>query len=154
MTEIKASETQGPDSGLWREEAHLLPVRVYYEDTDFTGVVYYANYLKFFERGRTDALRTLGVSHADLFRADPALGFAVRKITVEYLRPARIDDALTVHTCFIAARGARMTIAQTLMRGEDKLATADVEAACIDMEGRPRRLPSDLAAALAARVKA
>ena len=76
-----------PESGRWSGGAHHLPVRVYYEDTDFTGIVYYANYLKFFERGRTDALRTAGLSHAELLKADPPVGFAVRKVTVEYHAP-------------------------------------------------------------------
>lgn len=130
-----------PTSGAWADGAHRLAVRVYYEDTDFTGVVYYANYLKFLERGRTDALRAAGVAHADLLTLDPPLGFAVRKIGVEYLKPARIDDALIVETRFLAARGARLSIAQTIWRGDEALVTAEVDAACIDLGGRPRRLP-------------
>lgn len=136
------SDTYTPDAGRWTGGTHLLPVRVYYEDTDFTGVVYYANYLKFLERGRTDALRTAGVSHNDLWQAEPRLGFAVRKIQVEYLVPARIDDALGVETRFIEARGARMTLAQRILRDGEVLVTAEVEAACIDADGRPRRLPA------------
>ncbi|TGY90256.1 tol-pal system-associated acyl-CoA thioesterase [Marinicauda algicola] len=146
------SDAQTPEAGRWTGPLHLLPVRVYYEDTDFTGVVYYANYLKFFERGRTDALRTAGVSHEQLLRADPPLGFAVRRITVEYALPARIDDALTVETRFLEARGARMAIAQRILRGDDLIATAEVEAACIDLDGRPRRLPKSVSQALAARL--
>jgi acyl-CoA thioester hydrolase len=136
------SDMQTPEAGRWTGGIHLLPVRVYYEDTDFTGVVYYANYLKFLERGRTDALRTAGVSHNDLWQAEPRLGFAVRKIQVEYLVPARIDDALGVETRFIEARGARMTLAQRILRDGEVLVTAEVEAACIDADGRPRRLPA------------
>lgn len=139
-----------PTSGTWTAGVHHLPVRVYYEDTDFTGVVYYANYLKFLERGRTDALRAAGVSHSDLLALEPQLGFAVRKITVEYLVPARIDDALIVETAFTTAKGARMVIAQRIVRGDDVLITAEVEAACIDMEGRPRRLPKEAVAAIEA----
>jgi acyl-CoA thioester hydrolase len=130
-----------PASGAWTAGVHTLPIRVYYEDTDFTGVVYYANYLKFLERGRTDALRAAGVAHAELLEADPPLGFAVRKITAEYLIPARIDDALTVVTRVTHAKGARINFAQQVLRGEDVLLTAQVEAACIDLDGRPRRLP-------------
>ena len=131
-----------PPGGVIEGARHFYAVRVYYEDTDFTGVVYYANYLKFLERGRTDALRTAGVSHNDLWQAEPRLGFAVRKIQVEYLVPARIDDALGVETRFIEARGARMTLAQRILRDGEVLFTAEVEAASIDADGRPRRLPA------------
>ncbi|KAA5802345.1 tol-pal system-associated acyl-CoA thioesterase [Alkalicaulis satelles] len=138
-----------PDGGAWSGGLHHLPVRVYYEDTDFTGVVYYANYLKFLERGRTDALRMAGVSHSDLLALDPPLGFAVRQLSVEYLAPARIDDALVVETRFETARGARMVIAQRILRGDAVLLTAQVEAACIDLDGRPRRLPAVMVDAIA-----
>lgn len=137
-----------PEAGRWQGGAHHLPVRVYYEDTDFTGIVYYANYLKFFERGRTDALRTAGISHADLLKADPPLGFAVRKVTVEYHAPARIDDALMVETRFASLSGVRMQIEQAIRRNGVLLASAEVEAVCIDMEGRPKRLPAGLKDAL------
>ena len=134
-----------PHAGVWLDDkTHQLSVRVYYEDTDFTGVVYYANYLKFLERGRTDALRCAGVSHAEILKLDPPLGFAVRRINVEYLKPARIDDALTIETRFLAAKGARLVIRQRVMCAGEVLVTADVEAACIDLEGRPRRLPKTL----------
>jgi len=139
-----------PDSGTWSGCAHRLPVRVYYEDTDFTGVVYYANYLKFLERGRTDALRSAGVSHGDLLQREPPLGFAVRKITVDYLIPARIDDALTVETVFRRAAGARLVIGQRILRADDVLVTADVEAACIALDGRPKRLPGAVVEAISA----
>ncbi|MFC4725128.1 tol-pal system-associated acyl-CoA thioesterase [Glycocaulis abyssi] len=137
-----------PEAGRWQGGAHYLPVRVYYEDTDFTGIVYYANYLKFFERGRTDALRTAGLSHAELLKADPPLGFAVRKVIVEYHAPARIDDALTVETRFASLSGVRMQIEQAITRDGVLLASAEVEAVCIDMEGRPKRLPAGLKDAL------
>lgn len=134
-----------PHAGVWLDDkTHQLSVRVYYEDTDFTGVVYYANYLKFLERGRTDALRCAGVSHAEILKLDPPLGFAVRRINLDYLKPARIDDALTIETRFIAAKGARLVISQRVMAAGEVLVTADVEAACIDLEGRPRRLPKTL----------
>ena len=131
-----------PHAGVWLDDkTHQLSVRVYYEDTDFTGVVYYANYLKFLERGRTDALRCAGVSHAEILKLDPPLGFAVRKINVDYLKPARIDDALTIETRFKTAKGARLVISQRVICAAEVLVTADLEAACIDLEGRPRRLP-------------
>ncbi|MEO1039924.1 MAG: tol-pal system-associated acyl-CoA thioesterase [Pseudomonadota bacterium] len=131
-----------PAAGIWTEGVHRLLVRVYYEDTDFTGVVYYANYLKFFERGRTEALRSAGVSHSELLDGDSPLGFAVRDLHVKYLRPARIDDALTVETRFVEMKGARMRVEQIIRRGGEILAEASVEAACIDLDGRPRRMPT------------
>lgn len=138
-----------PETGRWSGPVHHLPVRVYYEDTDFTGVVYYANYLKFLERGRTDALRTAGVSHADLLQLETPLGFVVHKISVEYLIPARIDDALIVETAFEPAKGARLRVLQSIKRGGEVLVTAEVDAACIDLDGRPRRLPRAAAEAIA-----
>ena len=134
-----------PHAGVWLDDkTHQLSVRVYYEDTDFTGVVYYANYLKFLERGRTDALRCAGVSHAEILELDPPLGFAVRKINLDYLKPARIDDALVIETRFKAAKGARLVISQRVICAAEVLVTAEVEAACIDLEGRPRRLPKPM----------
>ncbi|HBK92477.1 MAG TPA: tol-pal system-associated acyl-CoA thioesterase [Parvularcula sp.] len=123
-----------------------IAVRVYYEDTDFSGVVYHARHLQFFERGRTEALRACGISHSDLLaRAEP-LAFAVRRMTVEWLAPARIDDLLTVSTEFLEVRGARMTLAQAIRRGDDRIATAAVEAAAMNLSGRPRRLPPEIIA--------
>jgi acyl-CoA thioester hydrolase len=150
MSDPNRTPVESPQAGHWSAGVHALPVRVYYEDTDFTGVVYYANYLKFLERGRTDALRSAGVAHSALLEADPALGFAVRKITAEYLMPARIDDALIVQTQVTQAKGARIGFSQRILRGEDVLLTAEVEAACIDMAGRPKRLPKAVIAAIEA----
>lgn len=134
-----------PAMGHWSsDQIHRLPVRVYYEDTDFTGVVYYANYLKFFERGRTDALRCAGIGHAALLEGETPLGFAVRKIEVDYHRPARIDDNLTVGTQFLSAKGARFSILQQIHCADTLIATASVQAVCIDLSGRPKRLPTDL----------
>jgi acyl-CoA thioester hydrolase len=138
-----------PSIGVWTAGVHRLAVRVYYEDTDFTGVVYYANYLKFLERGRTDALRSAGVRHDDLLQLETPLGFVVRKITAEYLKPARIDDALIIETRFTAAKAARLSVEQSVLRGEETLLTASVDAACIDLAGRPRRLPKAAAEAIA-----
>ena len=122
-----------------------ISVRVYYEDTDFSGVVYHARYLHFFERGRTEALRSCGISHAELLaRAEP-LAFAVRKMTTEWIAPARIDDLLEVTTRFVEIKGARMLIDQELRKGEALVARADVEAACMNLDGRPRRLPAEIA---------
>lgn len=123
-----------------------LPIRIYYEDTDFSGVVYHAAYLKFFERGRTEALRASGVHHTELLARDEPLAFAVRKMTTEWLIPAKIDDMLEVRTRFCAAKGARMFLAQEIWRDDALLARAEVEAACMTLSGRPRRLPAEITA--------
>ena len=121
-------------------------VRVYYEDTDFSGVVYHASYLKFFERGRTEALRHLGVTHTELLARDEPLAFAIRKMTTEWISPARIDDMIEVRTGFLAVKGARMWIEQEIWREETLIARAEVEAVCMSLSGRARRLPSDVTA--------
>jgi acyl-CoA thioester hydrolase len=126
------------------ETIYRLAVRIYYEDTDFSGVVYHAAYLKFFERGRTEALRACGVHHSEMLKRDEPLAFAVRKMTTEWLVPARIDDMLEVKTRFVAAKGARMLLDQEIWRDETILARAGVEAACMSLSGRPRRLPADI----------
>jgi acyl-CoA thioester hydrolase len=138
-----------PTAGWLDGREHVLPVRIYYEDTDFTGVVYHANYLRYFERGRSDFLRVAGVGHVDLLdRPDPA-AFTVVRIAVDFRRPARIDDALLVRTTYDSARGPRLFISQRIMRNEELIASAAVEAACIDLSGRARRPPSGLIDALA-----
>jgi acyl-CoA thioester hydrolase len=133
-----------PSSGVFEGREHRLPVRVYYEDTDFTGVVYHANYLRYLERGRSDFLRLAAVSHTELLdRPDPAV-FAVVCMTLEFKRAARVDDALLVRTTYDSIRGARLLVAQTVTRGAELLLSATVEAACITPNGRPRRPPPGL----------
>lgn len=137
-----------PSAGWLDGREHVLPVRVYYEDTDFTGVVYHGNYARFFERGRSDFLRVAGISHAALLeRPDPA-AFTVVKLCIEYRRAARIDDALQVRTLYESVKGPRLFIRQRIVRDGELIATADVEAACIDLAGRPRKPPSGLIDAL------
>jgi acyl-CoA thioester hydrolase len=123
--------------------SHLLPVRVYYEDTDFSGVVYHASYLRFMERGRTELIRSLGVEQRELFDGDAALGFAVRRMTIDFVRPAVMDDMLTVETRSVAARGATMDVEQRILRGGEVLVTAQVLVACLT-GGRARRIPDGL----------
>jgi acyl-CoA thioester hydrolase len=138
-----------PDPGRIEGLAHVLAVRVYYEDTDFTGFVYHARYLQFLERGRTDFLRVIGVGHAGLLARPEPLAFAVRRMTLEFEKPARIDDALVVRTRFSGASGARLHVSQEIARGEERLLTAEVEAVCMSLDGRPRRPPTDVAGKLA-----
>jgi acyl-CoA thioester hydrolase len=133
-----------PSAGRFEGRVHLLPARIYYEDTDFTGLVYHANYLRFFERGRSDFLRLAGVSHSTLLEADEPLGFAVNRMTIDFLKPARIDDALTVRTVFETVRGPRIFISQSADRGDETLVRAKVEACCISLTGRPRKPPAML----------
>ncbi|MFI4936406.1 MAG: tol-pal system-associated acyl-CoA thioesterase [Caulobacterales bacterium] len=135
---------ESPSSGVFDGLEHVLPVRVYYEDTDFTGVVYHANYLRFFERGRTEYLRAAGVDHRALLeRADPC-AFTVTRLSIEFRRAARVDDALAVRTLYTRFRGVRVEVRQRLVRGEELLAEADVEVVCITPDGRPRRPPPDM----------
>jgi acyl-CoA thioester hydrolase len=137
-----------PTAGWLEGREHVLPVRIYYEDTDFTGVVYHANYLRYFERGRSDFLRVAGVSHADLLDLPEPAAFTVTRIEVDYRRAARIDDALLVRTTYDSIKGPRLFISQRIVRGAELIAEARVQAACIDLSGRARRPPPGLAEAL------
>ena len=135
-----------PSAGLLLGREHHLAVRVYYEDTDFTGLVYHGNYVRYFERGRSDFLRLLGAGHASLLaREDPA-AFVIQRMEIDFKRPARIDDALTVVTRYEHLKGARLDATQRIERGGELLCTAKVNAACIDLKGRPRRPPAGLVA--------
>ncbi|MGX7707259.1 tol-pal system-associated acyl-CoA thioesterase [Methylobacterium sp. Gmos1] len=124
-------------------DAHALPVRVYYEDTDFSGFVYHASYLRFMERGRTELLRGLAGDQSDLHREADGLVFVVRRLSLDYLKPARMDDALTVLTATRELRGASMHLDQEVRRGDETLVRADVVVACV-REGRAVRLPEAL----------
>ena len=137
-----------PSAGWLDGAEHVLPVRIYYEDTDFTGVVYHGGYVRFFERGRTDFLRLAGISHAALLERPDPLAFTVVRLAIDFKRAARIDDALQVRTRYQAVRGPRLFIAQRILRGEELISEAEVEAACIDLSGRARRPPADLVQAL------
>jgi acyl-CoA thioester hydrolase len=131
-----------PSAGRFDGRAHLLPVRIYYEDTDFTGVVYHANYLRYFERGRSDFLRLAGIAHTAMLEQPEPLAFAVNRIALEFLKPARIDDALTVKTSFDSFQGPRIFIAQSLEREGEILVRAEVQVCCISLTGRPRKPPA------------
>lgn len=126
---------------------HRLDIRVYYEDTDLAGIVYYANYLRFLERGRTEALRAGGIDQSAL-KAERGLVFAVRRVTIDYLRPARFDDVLTVETALESCRGASVTMRQAVTRGPERLVEAGVTVACMTGAGRPARLPPEVRAVL------
>jgi acyl-CoA thioester hydrolase len=147
MTRIELA--MEPSAGAFVGREHRLAVRVYYEDTDFTGFVYHASYARFFERGRSDFLRVLGFGHAALLKRSDPLAFAVLRLDIQFLKAARIDDALVVITTWGSSVGARMKVAQEIRRGVDLIATAAVEAVCITPTGAARRPPADLVARLA-----
>ncbi len=138
-----------PSSGALAGREHRLPVRVYYEDTDFTGVVYHANYLRYFERGRSEFLRVLGAGNAALLERPDPLTFAILRLSIEFRRAARIDDALVVNTTWDSMKGPRLAVRQWITRDDDLIAEVEGEAVCITPAGRPRRLPPDLVAAFA-----
>lgn len=119
---------------------HSFRLRVYYEDTDLAGIVYYANYLKFIERGRSEWLRELGVEQSAM-KAETGEVFAVRRIEADYLRPARFDEMLEVRTDVAQITPARLVLSQQVMRGDDLLFTARVTIACLGPDGRPARIP-------------
>ena len=135
-----------PNAGAFFGSEHQLPIRVYYEDTDFTGIVYHANYLRFFERGRSDSFRLIGVSHTELAASDTA--FAITRMEIDFRQGARVDDALVVHTAWTQIKGVRLLARQTLRRGQAVLCQARAEAVCITLDGRPRRPAAGLVAML------
>jgi acyl-CoA thioester hydrolase len=128
---------------------HAFPIRVYYEDTDFSGVVYHASYLRFMERGRTEMLRARGVDQGASLSAEPGerFGFAVRAMNIDFRRPARMDDMLSVETEVMEIGGASMELAQRVKRGHELLIEATVRIACV-VDGRPCRIPAPIRASL------
>jgi acyl-CoA thioester hydrolase len=125
---------------------HSFPIRIYYEDTDFSGYVYHAAYLKFFERGRTEFLRDLGIHHFELI--EQGIAFAVRKMEIDFVGAARIDDLLTVETEVVEATPVRLVLQQTLLRDQTILTMARVLVVAIKTTGGPVRLPAALRARL------
>lgn len=123
---------------------HTFPIRIYYEDTDFSGNVYHAAYLKFFERARTEFLRAAGIHHSEL--AAEGLAFAVRSMQIDFVAPAHIDDLLTVKTEPLSASGARLTLRQTILRDGEILVGAELIVVAIRTSGGPTRLPAALRA--------
>ncbi|MCU0910755.1 MAG: tol-pal system-associated acyl-CoA thioesterase [Rhodobacteraceae bacterium] len=122
---------------------HRFQTRVYYEDTDLAGIVYYANYLKFIERARTEWVRGLGIDQARL-KAEAGVVFAVRRVAADYLAPARFDDLLTVETEALSVTAARIVLAQRVLRGTDLLFASEVTLVALTAAGRPARLPADV----------
>jgi acyl-CoA thioester hydrolase len=139
--------------GEIRDGRHVMPVRVYYEDTDFSGAVYHASYLRFMERGRTNYLRLLGADQRALFeeteREAPGFAFVVRTMQIEFLKPARMDDLLEIVTETEEVKGASVTLHQRVMRGDEMLIEAHVKVAFVS-GGRARPIPKPLRIAMRA----
>jgi acyl-CoA thioester hydrolase len=144
-----------PDlAGRLTDSGHVLPVRVYFEDTDFSGMVYHASYLRFMERGRSDFLRLAGVSHEALARGEfggTPLAFAVARMTIDFKRPARIDDVLAVETRVKEISAAVIKLTQVVRREASPLVAADVSVVLLNPAGRPQRIPKDVGEWLALR---
>ena len=137
----------GPTSGRIEGGVHVLPLRVYYEDTDAQGIVYYANWMRFLERGRTELLRLLGLQHSAL-RSEQGLNWVVRRCTIDYLKPARLDECIDIVTSCGELRGASLAMIQKARRGQELLVHAELLVACMGEDGRPVRLPPHVRTAL------
>lgn len=146
MTENGEREASGAGlSGALTPFGHRLVARVYFADTDFSGVVYHARYLEFLERGRSDYLRLSGIHHTELLdgRHGERIVWVLRRMEIDFRMPARIDDILTIDTRTEKISGARIFMAQQIRRGEEVLIDAKVEAAIIGEIGRPKRFPKE-----------
>ena len=131
-------------SGEIIEKTHIFAVRVYYEDTDFSGIVYHANYLKFAERGRTNFLRLLGINHSELINSLDPKYFVVYKMNSQFLGTSTIDDMLEVRSIFRGIDGVRLKIDQDIFKDEKKVFSANIEFALLDMNAKPKRFPEDI----------
>lgn len=136
-----------PGSGVMRDGCHVFPIRVYYEDTDAAGVVYYANYLRFAERARTEMLRLVAEPSMRAMSSDGG-AFMVRRCALDYRAPARLDERIEVRSRLVAIKGATLVARQTVMRAAEVLVDIDVEVACMTRAGRPTRVPAALRDAL------
>jgi acyl-CoA thioester hydrolase len=138
-----------PPTGILDGRVHQLPIRVYYEDTDAGGIVYHAAFLRFAERGRSEMLRLLGWPYERML-SDTGCGWAVRRLSADYLLPAKLDDALLVRTRLAAIGGASVEVAQIFLRGDTLIASIQLRLALVATTGRAVRLPSGLKSALCA----
>ena len=141
------NEPHGPCTGAFEKGEHVFPLRVYYEDTDAGGIVYYANYLKFAERARTEMMHSLDAGYRNLI-AERGIAFAVRHCEADFLAPARLDDVLEVRTSITETGGASVTAEQVIRRGKEELTRIRVRLACIGPAGRAVRIPAQLRTAL------
>lgn len=135
--------------GHFDGKVHVLPIRIYYEDTDLSGIVYHANYLRFMERGRSEFFRSAGITKLAVLDAGEPWAWTLRRASIEYLRPARVDDLVEVRTSAVTLTGARMVADQKIYLGEQLLTHGSVEACIITLTGKPRRIPTELREKLA-----
>ena len=131
-------------SGIIKKNTHFFQIRVFYEDTDFTGIVYHANYLKFAERGRTNFLRLLGINHSELMNAEEPKYFVVYKMNTKFLGSSTIDDLLEVRSNFIGVEGIRLKINQDIFNDQKKVFSADIEFALLNKDAKPLKFPNDM----------
>jgi acyl-CoA thioester hydrolase len=137
---MTGGEIDAPYRGAWTGDEHRFALRVYYEDTDVSGIVYHANYLKYMERARSDMLRALGIDQRAALEAREG-AYAVAELTIKYRRPALLEDDLVVVSRLMKVLGASATIHQRVMRGKEVLADATIVAAFLSLEGQPKRQP-------------
>ncbi|MGH6872821.1 MAG: YbgC/FadM family acyl-CoA thioesterase [Rhizomicrobium sp.] len=133
-----------PVAGRFDGKTHILPVRIYYADTDLSGVVYHANYLAYMERGRSEFFRAAGILRLARMEEPEPTAWTLRKVELEYLRPARVDDLLEVHTRLTGLTGARMNAQQDVYLDGQMLTRGAIEACIITLTGKPRRIPQDM----------
>ncbi|HEY2446345.1 MAG TPA: YbgC/FadM family acyl-CoA thioesterase [Rhizomicrobium sp.] len=136
------SEPQG--FGRFEGSVHILPIRIYYEDTDLSGVVYHANYLRYMERGRSEFFRCAGIVRLAMMDGGEAKAWTLRRAALKFLKPARVDDLIEVHTRATSLGGACMTADQKIFRTGELLTHGDVEACIITLAGKPQRIPDDI----------
>jgi len=135
--------------GSFDGKTHVLPISVYYEDTDLSGVVYHANYLRYMERGRTEFFRLAGISKMAGLEDEEPTAWAIRSAQLQYHRPARLDDVIHVRSSLIGLSGARLKAVQRVMGGETLLVEGRIEACITTLTGKPRRLPKNVLQTLA-----
>jgi len=140
------TEIQAPIQSFGRFDGkmHILPIRIYYEDTDLSGVVYHANYLRYMERGRSEYFRAAGITRLAMLEEAEPTAWTLRKAALEYFKPARVDDLIEVHTVCTAITGARMTADQKIYASGAMLTHGHVEACIITLSGKPRRIPLEM----------
>jgi len=143
-------ELKAPLRGLgsFDGKAHILPISIYYEDTDLSGMVYHANYLRYMERARTEFFRLAGISRANLEDEEPT-AWTLRRVALEFFRPARLDDQIAVHSVLTEVTGARIKVLQRVRHGETLLVEGRIEACITTLTGKPRRLPKNVFETLA-----
>lgn len=130
--------------GRFEGKTHILPLRIYYEDTDLSGVVYHANYLRYMERGRSEFFRSAGITRLAMLEENEPTAWTLSKVSLQYFRPARVDDLIEVHTVCAALSGARMSADQKIYARGNLLTHGQVEACVMTLSGKPRRIPAEM----------